>query len=36
MSNLSFKLMAVGFKVRDALKPRKNIVDKVGIKPGFN
>lgn len=28
--------MALGFKVRDALKPRKNIISEVGLKEGFH
>lgn len=35
MSNLWFRLMAAEFRIRDALKPRKNIIEEVGIKPGF-
>jgi ubiquinone/menaquinone biosynthesis C-methylase UbiE len=35
MSNLWFRLMAAEFKIRDALKPRKNIIEEVGIKQGF-
>jgi ubiquinone/menaquinone biosynthesis C-methylase UbiE len=35
MSKVWFRLMAVEFKIRDALKPRKNIIDEVGIKQGF-
>ena len=34
MSNVGFKIMALGFKVRDALKPRENIVEEIGLKPG--
>jgi len=28
--------MAAEFKIRDVLRPRKNIIEEVGIKPGFN
>ena len=35
MSNLWFRLMAAESKIRDALKPRKNIIKEVGIKHGF-
>ena len=35
MSNVWFRLMAAEFKIRDALKPRKNIIEEVGIKQGF-
>ena len=35
MSNLWFRLMAAEFKIRDTLKPRKNIIEEVGIKEGF-
>ncbi|WXG41935.1 MAG: class I SAM-dependent methyltransferase [Candidatus Freyarchaeum deiterrae] len=34
--NLGFKLMALMFKVRDSIAPRKNILKEVGIKPGFH
>jgi len=34
MSNLWFKLMAAEFRIRDALEPRKNIIEEVGIKQG--
>ncbi len=36
MSSIGFKTMALGFKVRDALKPRKEIIDEVGLKSGFH
>ena len=36
MSNVGFKVMALGFKVRDALKPRERIVKEIGLKPGFS
>ncbi len=35
-SNLHFKLMAFSFKLRDLFSPRKNILEEVGIKPGFH
>jgi ubiquinone/menaquinone biosynthesis C-methylase UbiE len=35
MSNVHFKLMSLGFMLRDVFLPRRNIVRKVGIKPGF-
>jgi len=35
-SNLDFKFMALGFKFRDSFLPRKNILEEVGIKPGFH
>jgi ubiquinone/menaquinone biosynthesis C-methylase UbiE len=36
MSNLGFRAMAFTFKVRDFLRPRKDIVKEVGIKSGFH
>ena len=35
MSNLWFKLMALEFRIRDYRKPRKDIVEEVGIQSGF-
>jgi len=35
MSDSHFKLMSFGFKFRDFFKPRKNILEQAGIKPGF-
>lgn len=35
MSNLSFRTMAFTFKVRDFFRPRRDIVNEVGIKEGF-
>jgi ubiquinone/menaquinone biosynthesis C-methylase UbiE len=35
MSNFGFKTMAFTFKIRDFLRPRKNIVKEVGIEEGF-
>jgi ubiquinone/menaquinone biosynthesis C-methylase UbiE len=34
MSNFAFSMMSAMFKVRDLLRPRKEILDEVGIKPG--
>ena len=36
MSNLHFRFMSFGFIFRDFSLPRKNILDEVGIKPGFS
>jgi ubiquinone/menaquinone biosynthesis C-methylase UbiE len=36
MSNLHFRFMALGFKLRDLFKPRMNTLKEVGIKPGFS
>ena len=36
MADLHFKVMAFSFKIRDFLKPRKNIVQEIGIKQGFH
>ncbi len=36
MSDLWFRLMASGFKIRDFFRPRKDIVKEVGIKEGFH
>jgi len=36
MSNFDFKFMSVGYKFRDFFFPRKNILEAVGIKPGFH
>ena len=33
--DLNFKLMALTFKLRDLFRPRKDILDEVGIRPGF-
>lgn len=35
MSNTWFKLMALEFKVRDYVKPRKDIIQEVELKEGF-
>jgi ubiquinone/menaquinone biosynthesis C-methylase UbiE len=34
-SNLGFRLMAFGYRFRDIRLPRLNILEEVGIKPGF-
>jgi ubiquinone/menaquinone biosynthesis C-methylase UbiE len=34
-SNLGFRLMALGYRFRDLRLPRLNILEEVGIKPGF-
>lgn len=36
MSNLNFRFMALGFKFRDLFRPRKRILEEVGIRPGFH
>jgi ubiquinone/menaquinone biosynthesis C-methylase UbiE len=33
--NFDFQFMSVGYKFRDFFLPRKNILEEVGIKPGF-
>ena len=35
MSNFDFQFMSLGYKFRDFFLPRKNILEEVGIKPGF-
>jgi len=35
MSDSHFRFMSFGYKFRDLLLPRKNILKEVGIKPGF-
>ena len=35
ISNFDFQFMSVGYKFRDFFLPRKNILEEVGIKPGF-
>jgi ubiquinone/menaquinone biosynthesis C-methylase UbiE len=35
-SNFGFQFMLVGYKFRDFFLPRKNILEEVGIKPGFH
>ena len=34
MSGLSFKVMSLGFKVRDLLQPRSDVLKESGIEPG--
>jgi ubiquinone/menaquinone biosynthesis C-methylase UbiE len=34
-SSLDFKVMSLGFKIRDIFKPRSRILEEVGIKPSF-
>lgn len=36
MPNLAFRFMSLAFKVRDFLLPRKDVLNEVGIKPGFH
>jgi ubiquinone/menaquinone biosynthesis C-methylase UbiE len=36
MSDFDFKFMSVGYKFRDFFRPRINILEEVGIKPGFH
>jgi len=36
ISNIHFKFMSFGFKFRDLLRPPKNKLNEIGIKPGFN
>jgi ubiquinone/menaquinone biosynthesis C-methylase UbiE len=36
MSNLHFRFMSLGYKFRDFLVPRINILREVGIQPGFH
>ena len=35
VSNIGFRLMAFGFKLRDFFKPRQDIVEEVGLNRGF-
>jgi ubiquinone/menaquinone biosynthesis C-methylase UbiE len=35
MSSFDFQFMSLGYKFRDFFLPRKNILEEVGIKPGF-
>lgn len=35
MSNIAFKFMSLGLKLRDLLRPRSNVLKEAGIKPGF-
>jgi ubiquinone/menaquinone biosynthesis C-methylase UbiE len=36
VSNTGFKAMALTFKIRDFLRPRKDVVKEVGIREGFH
>ncbi len=36
ISNIHFKFMSFGFKFRDLLRPPKNKLNEIGIKPGFH
>jgi len=36
MSNFMFRFMSLGYKYRDFFLPRKNVLEEVGIKPGFH
>jgi ubiquinone/menaquinone biosynthesis C-methylase UbiE len=36
MSNIGFRVMAFTFKIRDFLRPRRDIVKEAGIKEGFH
>ena len=36
MSNSHFRFMSFGYKFRDFFLPRKNVLQEVGIKPGFH
>ena len=36
LSNFHFKVMALTFRLRDFLIPRKKILEEVGIRPGFH
>jgi len=36
MPNLAFNLMALTFQVRDLIAPRRNVLQKAGIQPGFH
>jgi ubiquinone/menaquinone biosynthesis C-methylase UbiE len=36
MSDINFRIMAFTFKIRDFLKPRRDIVKEVGMKEGFH
>ena len=35
-SDLHFRFMSFGFKIRDLFLPRKDILSEIGIKPGFH
>ena len=36
MGNLAFRFMSFGFVFRDLFSPRRNILNEVGIRPGFH
>ena len=36
MSDLHFEVMSFGFKIRDLFLPRRNVLNEIGIKPGFH
>jgi ubiquinone/menaquinone biosynthesis C-methylase UbiE len=36
MSDIGFRMMAFDFKIRDFLRPRRDIVKEVGMKKGFH
>ena len=36
MRNLAFRFMSFGFVFRDLFSPRRNILNEVGIRPGFH
>jgi len=36
MSDFDFKFMSVGYKFRDLFRPRRNILEELGIEPGFH
>ena len=35
-SSLDLRMMALSYKFRDFLLPRKKVLEEVGIKPGFH
>jgi len=36
MSGFDLRFMSVGYKLRDFFRPRINILEEVGVKPGFH
>lgn len=36
MADLHFRFMALAFKVRDFLSPRRTVIEEAGIRPGFH
>jgi len=36
MSDFDFQFMSVGYKFRDLFRPRRNILEELGIEPGFH